>query len=196
MLLSLAKLAASFIQAGLELLRAGLNWIKEHPRTTLAFTVAVVLMVVTFKLTVNYTEKKVWAEANIKISKLQTELDKANRETEARNLKIAKLESDSTTFAEDMAKRLEDANAQLRKTVGKYEARLSEEKAKAKEGGRIVYVNVPGDPGPPIEVEVRNREVVCSKFSDAFLNTVNEIIDIANQPINLKTSMTLSSLGA
>jgi cysteinyl-tRNA synthetase len=144
---AIASLFSAVVQAIVAVAKFFVDIVKEYPRATIAFVVAATLMVVTFKLTVNYTEKRVWAEANVKINKLQIALDKANKESEDRNLKIARLESDSTTFAEDMAKRLETTNAALKQTVSKYEARLAAEKAKAKEDGKVVYAQVPGEVG-------------------------------------------------
>lgn len=193
---AIASLFSAVVQAIVAVVNFFVDLVKEHPRATIALVVTCLVVFVTFKITHSYTEKRVWEVANVKIDKLKTALDKANKETEERNLKIASLVADSTTFAEDMAKRLETTNAALKQTVSKYEARLAAEKAKAKEGGKIGYVQVPGEVGPPIEVQLQGREVIGTRFSDTFLTTVNELIDIANQPINLKTSLTLSIPGA
>lgn len=181
-LLAAWKFAGEMFKIAFEAAAAFLKWVREHPKQALALAILIVAIVCTWWVTDWYVTKKVHAEDEKVIAALQAQVEKANRETKERDAKIARIEADSKVQADKFAADTKEANARMDKIVSEYTAKLNAEKKKNK----VLIVKVPsGVPGStattdvPVEIN-QNNQVVCSRFHDAFTESVNQLVHEAN----------------
>lgn len=154
-----------------------LKWIRENPKKFGVIVLVAVSIATTFYLTRWYTTTKVWKEANVVIEVLRKEVEKANAETKKRDEKIEKIEKLSKEESDLFEADLKASKERVKKLIADYEKKLQQER----DNNTIIVVTDPNSK-KPIEVEInKDGEVVCSRFHNTFVDTVNKLVDEANR---------------
>lgn len=183
MFTALGSLFSELIAGVLQALASIFKWIREHPKEFGLLVLGCVLIVATYFATSHYTEKKVRAELDAVIVKLQTEVNKANADAKARNEKIARIEKESKESADELEAELLASKKRTSDTIKDYEQKLKLEKGKT----TTIYVPLPGKDNEEVEVALNDKnQVVCQRLPDAFVEQVNVIVKEVNTPIKLK----------
>jgi hypothetical protein len=159
------------------------EWCREHPKAAACIFALIVAVFLTWWVTKDYTTKAVWKEANVKIDYLSGEVKKANEETKRRDEKITRIGTQSKTEQDLLLADITSLKERTNKIVSDYEKKVAVERAKNKH----VTITNPATQ-KPIDVEVTPAgEIVCGRFSDSYVETINALVDEANSPIRLKS---------
>lgn len=158
------------------------KFVTEHPRAALEIVLVVGAAVGSWY----WTKERVSKE---KDAFYQPIIQQYAGEIEALNTKVKDVETSSEKAAAEAETRIGEANAEIERLKGDYEAKLAEERARKKGRIQTVYVPIPGSTGAdgkPKEAEVtfENGEVVCRRLPETYKDTVNSMIREANKAIS------------
>jgi hypothetical protein len=183
MFLAIGKFFSELFQLLLGACSAVMKWAREHPRELVIVLVSIALILATAFYTHKWTEAKVKAADAKVIAALQTQVEKANADTKARDEKIDRIEKQSKQDADTLQTKITDSKAKADAIVSDYKRKLDEEKQKYK----VVYVKDKDGIETPVTVDTQGA-VICDKFSNTFFDTVNSLVDNANAPIQPETT--------
>lgn len=166
MITALLKLFSTIVEAFLKALNAFLEWVMANPKTAACIAVLIASVLGTYFWTKQDTEKKVSARYDKVVAKYK------ENET-ALNAKIVETEKSSKEAADKAKVDIDDVQKKMLTLAGDYELKLVEEKKKR-------TVTIVQTPDGKVEVVTDKGEVICNRFPDAFLETWNGLIDLAN----------------
>lgn len=151
----------------------------------------VVSNVITYRYTSSSVEERVKAEDAVVISKLTEDIKAYNLDREALNQKVVSLEEKSRRWSEEVQSFTEKKKAELKTISSEYEAKLAAAvKTTPKENIFTLKLPPTGDSAntTTIRFQVDDGKVVCRQFPKIFLLTINDMVDAANEPLQLSMS--------
>lgn len=158
---------------------AALAWCKLHPKSALVILALAVSNVITGWYFYGVGVDKTTASFKTIIADKDQQITKYKADIKERDEKILKVEADSKTAAEEAAKAIVSRKAELVKAKNEFERKLAEEKKKRSVGTGSITVTNPVT-NHPIEVTVEKDEVICGRYHDAFLDSINSMVGIIN----------------
>lgn len=141
-----------------------LSWLKNHYKPV----IAIILLVTTFFFGW-FESKSHWQ------TPLLTEISKYKDERDKANAKIDQISNQAKQDTKDLTATIEKANSTIDDLQSKY---ATERNRKQK----IVYVTDPRDSNKKLPIEFnRNGDMICRRFSDTYLETLNAMVKEANK---------------
>ena len=117
------------------------------------------------------------------IASLRATIDQYALLVEQRNARIKELEENSIKVADMAEEIVQKAAAAIGEISSSYEKLLSSARNNPRIKTEIVYVKVPTQE-QPVEVQIREGEVICRRYPDEYQETVNRMVKAANEAIN------------
>lgn len=117
------------------------------------------------------------------IASLRATIDQYALLVEQRNARIKELEENSIKVADRAEEIAQKAASAIEEISSSYEKLLSSAKNNPRIKTEIVYVKVPTQE-QPVEVQIREGEVICRRYPDEYQETVNRMVKAANEAIN------------
>lgn len=117
------------------------------------------------------------------IASLRATIDQYALLVEQRNARIKELEENSIKVADMAEEIVQKAASAIGEISSSYEKLLSSAKNNPRIKTEIVYVKVPTQE-QPVEVQIREGEVICRRYPDEYQETVNRMVKAANEAIN------------
>lgn len=176
-MLTLLKILANIWSIITNAINAGLTWIKENPKLAAAIFILLVSNLVSAWYSYGWGVDKTTAKYAEIIKEKDVLISKYEADIQERDTKIKQVEADSK-IAADKAKSETDKKAeQLTVAQKEFARRLDEERKKRQTGTQSVTVVNPATQDN-VNVTLEGNEVVCSRFHDAFVESVNEMIKV------------------
>lgn len=116
------------------------------------------------------------------IASLRATIDQYALLVEQRNARIKELEENSIKVADMAEEIVQKAAAAIGEISSSYEKLLSSARNNPRIKTEIVYVKVPTQE-QPVEVQIREGEVICRRYPDEYQETVNRMVKAANDAI-------------
>lgn len=117
------------------------------------------------------------------IASLRGTIDQYIHLVEQRNARIKELEENSIKVADMAEEIVQKATSAIGEISSSYEKLLSSARNNPRIKTEIVYVKVPTQE-QPVEVQIREGEVICRRYPDEYQETVNRMVKTANEAIN------------
>jgi cell division protein FtsB len=117
------------------------------------------------------------------IASLRATIDQYALLVEQRNARIKELEENSIKIADMAEEIVQKAAAAIGEISSSYEKLLSSARNNPRIKTEIVYVKVPTQE-QPVEVQIREGEVICRRYPDEYQETVNRMVKAANDAIS------------
>lgn len=164
------------------MVKAVTGWVAENPKAAGLIALMVISNFATMYFTHKWTKEEV-IESYTEIIKVKdAKISQYEQDVEQREAKVKQVEADSKVAADNAAAIIKAKDAEYALARTDYQRKLQAEIEKRK--GETVIVTDPTTQSP-INVTIDNGEVICSRFHDAFLDSINSLISTANNPISV-----------
>lgn len=158
----------------------GLKWLLEMVVKYPKQAAAIVLVAVAAYFFYGWAYDRGASSRDKEVAELKAKVATYEEQIRQQNVKIAKLETDSKAAADTNAAEVKTLNEKLGVMVTNYKLAVADAaKWKAKYANRDVVVVDHG--GKPIEVRIQDNQVVCNRFYDEYVESVNTIVNEANK---------------
>lgn len=182
MILFLLKILGAIRDVVVSVVTGVINLVTKYPVQSLCLAILIasnlgtawyVRGVTTANVTAKY--KKVIDDLNIQVANFKA-LE------ESRKKHIAEVEASSKAAADKAEASLKAKDAELAASAKSWSAKLAAEIEKRKNSKEIIYVTNPVTQDK-VEVTLDKGEVVCGRLRDAFVDGINEMVDVINKDL-------------
>jgi len=157
---------------------------KDHPKETMI----VVLLIVTNVLSSLWWYHNGIADQLKKDQALLDEktalIDKFEADVKARDTKVKQVEADSKIAADKAQAEISKRDKKYAQAKTEFERQLAEEIAKRGHGPGSTTVVSP-ETGNKVVVTLEKDEVICSRFHDSFLDSINSMVGTTNESVSV-----------
>ena len=181
MILTVLKIFSDVRKIVTALITGLIEFVTKNPVLTGVIVLMLVSNYATYHFTEAHTEARVKKEDKVVIDHLTAQVDRANKDIEARNDKIDRLEKSSKVDADNAAAAIAAKEAELSRAAAKYKADLL--KAKITSYDVFLPPKKEGDEKIAVTVQMEDGKVVCNRFPSTYMTTINDMIDIINKPV-------------
>jgi hypothetical protein len=159
------------------------SWMREHPKMTLVIILLVLTNLGSSWYSYHWGFDRATTEDTKIIKAKDVLISKYEGDIKERDLKILEVEADSKEDADIATEIIANKIILLNKTKTEFTTKLNQEIAKRNASVSSVTVVSP-ETKNTVMVTLDRDEVICSRFHDAFLDSINLMVKISNSGTN------------
>lgn len=173
-------------------IKSGLDWVKENPKVAALLFLVLFTNFGTYFYTHKWTTEQVKAEYVDILAIKDAKINQFEKDIEQRETKLKEVEASSKSAADTAALLIAGKEAALNTAKNDFQRKLQIEIDKRAKTPNTSIVVVSPQTNSKVVITLDGDEVICSRFHDAFLDSINEEVNIANSTPNLKESTSLA----